>query len=165
MLQLHTSSPRMPHIALSSLPTFCYNTSFSTANNISAGFPAGAVVRNPYTNAGDTGYSESISGSGRSPKGGNKNPLWYSYLDNSTDRRACRATVHELSKVRPDLAPEMQACTASLHLQDVSCVVASSSMAPPIDSCARLTLAWTVLSPGVLPESLSLLFQPLSVIP
>lgn len=155
----------MPHITLSSLPTFYYNTSFSMANNISAGFPAGAVVRNPYTNAGDTGYSESISGSGRSPKGRNKNPLWYSYLDNSTDRRACRATVHELSKVRPDLAPEMQACTASLHLQDVSCVVASSSMAPPIDSCARLTLAWTVLSPGVLPESLSLLFQPLSVIP
>ena len=40
------------------------------------------VVKNPPTNAGDTG---SIPGSGRSP-GGQSNPLQYSCLENSTDR-------------------------------------------------------------------------------
>ena len=36
------------------------------------GFPGGSVVKNPPTNAGDPG---SIPGSGRSPGGGNGNPL------------------------------------------------------------------------------------------
>ena len=34
------------------------------------------------------------TGSGRSPGGGNGNPLQYSYVENSTDRGAWRATVH-----------------------------------------------------------------------
>ena len=42
-------------------------------------------------NAGDAG---SIPGSGRSPGGGNGNPLQYSCLENSTDRGACQATIH-----------------------------------------------------------------------
>ena len=159
------SSSRMQPIALSSLPTFYYNTSFSMAYSISAGFPAGTVVRNPCTNAGDTGYLESISGSGRSPRGGNNNALWYSYLDNSMDRRAGQATAHQLSKVSHDLAPGTRACAASLHLRDPSRAVGSASVAAPPDPCACLALAWTVPSPGALPESLSLLFRLLSVIP
>ena len=39
------------------------------------GFPGGTVVKNPAANAGDTGLAGSISGSGRSPGGGNGNPL------------------------------------------------------------------------------------------
>ena len=35
-----------------------------------------------------------IPGSGRSPGGGNGNPLQYSYLENPTDREAWQATVH-----------------------------------------------------------------------
>ena len=34
------------------------------------------------SNAGDTGDSSWIPGSGRSPGGGNGNPLQYSYLEN-----------------------------------------------------------------------------------
>ena len=37
--------------------------------------PGGSVVKNPPANAGDTGL---IPVSGRSPGGGNGNPLWYS---------------------------------------------------------------------------------------
>ena len=37
-------------------------------------------------------------GSGRSPGEGNGNPLQYSYLENSMDRRAWWATVHEVTK-------------------------------------------------------------------
>ena len=39
------------------------------------GFPGGSVVMNPPANAGDAGF---IPGSGRSPGGGNSNPLQYS---------------------------------------------------------------------------------------
>ena len=44
------------------------------------GFPGGSVVKNPPTNAGDAVL---IPESGRSPGGGNGNPLQYSGLENS----------------------------------------------------------------------------------
>ena len=49
------------------------------------GFPGSLAVKNPPANAGDMGL---IPGSGRSPGGGNGNPLQYSCLDNPMDRRA-----------------------------------------------------------------------------
>ena len=48
------------------------------------GFPGHSVVKNPPANAGDVG---SIPGSGRSPREGNGNPLQYSCLGNSMDRK------------------------------------------------------------------------------
>ena len=45
------------------------------------GFPGGSVVKNPPTNAGDAVL---IPESGRSPGGGNGNPLQYSRLENPT---------------------------------------------------------------------------------
>ena len=50
-----------------------------------------AVVKNPPTNAGDTGL---IPRSGRFPGEGNGNPLHYSCLENPTDRGAWRAIVY-----------------------------------------------------------------------
>ena len=52
-------------------------------------------------NAGDTG---SIRGSGRSPGGGNGNPLQYSCLENPVDRGVWRATVHGVAKSRTRLS-------------------------------------------------------------
>ena len=43
-------------------------------------------------NAGDIGNEGWIPGSGRSPGGGNGNPLQYSCLGNSMDRGAWQAT-------------------------------------------------------------------------
>ena len=54
-----------------------------------------AVVKNPPAIAGDTG---SIPGSGRSPGGGNGNPLQYSCLEDPLDRGAWWATVHGITK-------------------------------------------------------------------
>ena len=51
----------------------------------------GPVVKNLPANAGDTSL---IPGLGRSPVGGNDNPLHYSCLENSMDRGAWRAAVH-----------------------------------------------------------------------
>ena len=48
------------------------------------GFLGGSVVKNPPVDEGDQG---SIPGSGRSPGGGNGNPLQYPCLEYSTERR------------------------------------------------------------------------------
>ena len=55
-------------------------------------------MRNPPANAGDTRDAGLIPGSGRSPGGGNGNPLQYSYLENPTDRGAWKATVYGVAK-------------------------------------------------------------------
>ena len=62
------------------------------------GFPGGAVVKYPLANAGDTGDAGLIPGSGRSPGVGNGNPLQYSCLENSMDRRTWWAPVHGVTK-------------------------------------------------------------------
>ena len=53
------------------------------------------MLKNLPTNAGGVGL---IPGVGRSPGGGNGNPLQYSCLENSMDRGACQATVHGVTK-------------------------------------------------------------------
>ena len=62
------------------------------------GFPGGSVVKNLPANAGDTGDVSSVHGLGRSPRGGNGNPLQYSYLGNPMDRGAWRVTVHGVAE-------------------------------------------------------------------
>ena len=52
------------------------------------GFPAGSVVKNLPAIAGDAGDSGSIPELGRSPGGGNGNPLQYSCPKNPTGRAA-----------------------------------------------------------------------------
>ena len=52
------------------------------------GFPGGSVVKNPYDNAGDSGYAGPIPELGRSPGGGNGSPLQYSCLENPMNRGA-----------------------------------------------------------------------------
>ena len=49
-------------------------------------------------NAGDKGGMGLIPGSGRSPGGGNGNPLQHSCLENPMDRSAWEATVHGVKK-------------------------------------------------------------------
>ena len=56
------------------------------------------VVKNPPANAGDTRDAGSIPGLGRSPVGGDGNPLQYSCLENPMNRRAWPVTVHRVAK-------------------------------------------------------------------
>ena len=53
------------------------------------------MVKNPPANAGDPGW---IPGSGKSPGGGNGNPLQYSCLENPMERGAWWATVHRVAE-------------------------------------------------------------------
>ena len=55
------------------------------------------VVKNPSARAGDVRDMGSTPGSGRSPGGGNGNPLQYSCLENPIDRGTWRTTVHEVT--------------------------------------------------------------------
>ena len=56
------------------------------------------MVKNPPAGAGDTGDVGSIPGSGRSPRGGDDNPLQYSCQENPKDIGAWQATVHGVTK-------------------------------------------------------------------
>ena len=65
------------------------------------GCPGSSVGKDSPCSAVDWGL---ISGSGRSPGGGNGNPLQYSCLENPMDTGAWRTTVHGVARVRHDLA-------------------------------------------------------------
>ena len=60
------------------------------------GFPGGSVVKNLPANVGDMGL---ISGSGRSPGGGNGNALQYSCLEDPMDRGSWRAAFHGVAEL------------------------------------------------------------------
>ena len=63
------------------------------------------MVKNLPAEAGDVRDVCSIPGSGRSPRGGNGNPLHYSCLVNPMDRGAWWAIVHRVEKSRTRLKP------------------------------------------------------------
>ena len=69
------------------------------------------MVKNPSANARDIRDLGLIPGSGRSPGGGHGNPLQYSYLENSMDKRACWATVHKGCKESDTTEATKHTCT------------------------------------------------------
>ena len=62
------------------------------------------MVKNPPANAGDVSDTGLIPGLGRSPGGGNGNPLQYSCLGNPMDREAWWATAPGLAKSQTQLS-------------------------------------------------------------
>ena len=65
------------------------------------GFPGGSDGKESACNAGDPC---SIPGLGRSPGGGNGNPIQYFCLGNRTDRGAWWATVHVVANIQTQLS-------------------------------------------------------------
>ena len=74
------------------------------------GFPRGSVVKNLLANAGDVRDLGSVPGLGRSPGGGNGNPVQFSCLGNPMDRGVWWATVHEVTKSRTRLNTHALLC-------------------------------------------------------
>jgi len=64
------------------------------------GFPGGSISKESTHDVGDLGL---IPGLGRSPGGGDDNPLQYSCLGNTMDRGAWGAIVHGIAKSRTPL--------------------------------------------------------------
>ena len=86
------------------------------------------MVKNPPANAGNVG---SIPGWGRSPGGGNGNPLQYSCLENLMDRGAWPATVHGVTN-KSDTAEQLSAhmhthTHTHTHTHHPSCIVHNNS--------------------------------------
>ena len=77
------------------------------------------MVKNPFANANDAG---SISGSGRSPGGGNGTPLQYSSLDNPMDRGAWQARAHKVAKSRTRLKRLSTHAETHVYLGLFSCL-------------------------------------------
>ena len=69
--------------------------------HIRVGPPSSPDGKASACNAGDLG---SIPGSGRSPGGGNGNPLQYSCLENPMNRGAWQAPVHGFTKSQTRLS-------------------------------------------------------------
>ena len=61
-------------------------------------FGVSLIAQSVKKSACGTGDPGSVPGSGRSPGEGNDNPLQYSCLENSMDRRAWWATIHGVAK-------------------------------------------------------------------
>ena len=61
------------------------------------------MLKNLPAKAGDAGEVGSIPGSGRSPGGGQGNPLKYSCLENPMNRGTCQPTVHRQSYKESDM--------------------------------------------------------------
>ena len=96
------------------------------------GLPRWLSGKESACNAGDPGDMGSIPGSGRSPGGGNGNPLQYSCLENPMDRGAWRATVHEVAKSQTKL--KQLSTHARMHAKSIlSCLTLCDPMdcSPP----------------------------------
>ena len=78
------------------------------------------MVKNPPASAGNTG---SNPGSGRSPGGGNGNPLQYSCLENPMDRGAWWATVHGIARVGHDIVEQLSSNNCILFYTSPYCTI------------------------------------------
>ena len=90
------------------------------------------MVKNLLVNAGDV-YSS--PGLGRSPEGGNGNPLQYSRLGNPMDRGAWRATVHGVN-----LAAKQQ-CTHMCVKVKVLVAQSCPTLCDPMESARQASLS------------------------
>ena len=62
-------------------------------------FPDGSMIKNLPASTGDSGDAGSVPQLGRSSRGGNGNPLQYSFWENPMDRRAWLvAEVHSVAE-------------------------------------------------------------------
>ena len=80
-----------------SLWSICMNFNFNYISNYVWGFPGSASDKEPTCQCRRCKRCEFIPGLGRSPGGGQGNPLQYSCLENSVDRGAWQATVHRIT--------------------------------------------------------------------
>ena len=98
-------------------PNFCYQKSVNNPKHW--GFPGGSVVKNMPANAGDPRETGAIPELGV----GNGNPLQYSCLENSMDRRVWWVTVHRVTQgwTRQGLSKH----ESSWHMVSVNLTVAS----------------------------------------
>ena len=106
-----TTSLILHHIASVSLMHIYPSINVTSFCVFLINLPGGAVAKNLSANVEDTGDSGSTPGPGRSPWMINGNPLQYSCLENSLDRRAWLATVCGVPKSQTRLRDRTRSFT------------------------------------------------------
>ena len=96
--------------------TSCHGHSANIQCHPDATLSCGSAAKNLPTDAGDIGDAGSVPGSGRSPRGGNGNPLQYSCLGNLMDRGAWRGVTK--SQTRPSTHTHTHTHTQELGILD-----------------------------------------------
>ena len=81
------------------------------------------VVKDPPATAGDTRDVGSLTGSGRSPRGGHGTPVQYSCLENPTDGAAWLATDHRVAEVATEHAHQGQLTVTVMSQEKSSLIV------------------------------------------
>ena len=96
----------------------CY-THFISVMRVGLHFPDSSSSKESTCNTEDEGL---IPGSGRSPGGGNGNPLQYSWLENPMDRGAWWAIVHGVAKSQTPLSDWTRTRSFNKWLSQAYCV-------------------------------------------
>ena len=102
----------------SNILSWCASTSGTNRLVVFTGFPGGSAVKNLPASARDAAL---IPGLGRSPGGGNGNPLQYSCLENSMGRGAWWALVHGVEDSWARLATEHAHTVSTAAATNFSC--------------------------------------------
>ena len=105
------------------------------------------MVKNPPANAGDTGDTGSIPGSGRFPGGGNGNPLQYSSLKNPTDRGAWRTTAQRVTKSHMQLSTHTHTHTHTAQLYEAGATDTSMRTRERV-TCGTILLSLGTAAPS-----------------
>ena len=113
-------------------------------DNVYDDFLSGSDDKESSCNAGDLG---SIPGSGRSTGEGNGNPLQYSYLENSMDRRAWQTAVHGVAHKELDKTEQL---TLSISLM---CVCMCVSLCVCVCVYLLFPISHLPVSNGILQEN------------
>ena len=123
-------------------------------------------------NAGDTGDVSLIPGSGRSPAGGNGNPLWYSCLNNPMEGRAWSANSPK-GHQELDMNEHSTHTRRSYSVQFSSVAQSCPTLCDPINrstpASLSITNSWSSLRltsiESVMPSSHLILWRPLLLLP
>ena len=96
-------------------------------------------------NAGDSGDTGSVPGLGTSPGGGSSNPLQYFCLENSMDRGAWWATVHEITKSQTLLSTHTvkSECELQIPVSSVQSFSRVQLLATPWTAACQASLSIT----------------------
>ena len=100
--------------------------------------------------AGDAGDLDSLPPSGRSPRGGNGNPLHYSCLGNPMERGVWQATVHGVTRVGHDWAvhacfkhcESLHTCNIQYYTSTISLVAQFVKNLPAVQETQVQFLGW-----------------------
>ena len=129
------------------------------------GFPRWLSGKESACNAGNARDSGSIPGSGRSPEGGNGNPLQYSCVENPMGRGAWQVTVHRVTKSRTRLNTHALSSVQSLSRIWLFATPWTAARQASLSITSSRSLPKLMSIESVMPSNHLILCRPLLLLP